>query len=207
MARTDRLCSTSRKEVPDSRASRTSWRSSSTTTGARPNESSSTISRRGRASNARASPSICCCPPESMPAGCSSLLVRAGKSSRSRSRSRRTAAAVTPDGCPEHEVLTHGQRGEDPPALGQVAQTPGRACFRWLAVESAPVEHDLTAPGPDDARDGTERGRLSGTVRPQQGDDLALTDLEFNPVQRLGGPVPCHQRPNRQQQPRLPGRR
>ena len=63
----------------------TTSRSSSTTAGARPSDSSSMISNLGSGASAWARASICCCPPDSSPAGWPARWRRIGNSSWTRS--------------------------------------------------------------------------------------------------------------------------
>ncbi len=64
-------CSTTSTVSPSfSFSSRTIRKISRTIIGARPSDGSSSISSRGRAISARATASICCSPPDSVPAGC-----------------------------------------------------------------------------------------------------------------------------------------
>jgi hypothetical protein len=78
-------CSTRITVVPPSLSARTTSRSCSTTAGAKPSESSSIITRRGRFKNAMARASICCCPPERSAAGSSSRSASTGNRSRTSS--------------------------------------------------------------------------------------------------------------------------
>ena len=74
-------CSTRMMVVPCAEMSCTIGSNCSTIAGARPSESSSIISNRGRSMNAIPSASICCWPPERFPAGSSSRFRNTGKSS------------------------------------------------------------------------------------------------------------------------------
>ena len=71
--------------------------------GARPSESSSAISSVGEVMRARASESICCSPPERLPATCRRRAARLGKNSNARSmasrRARRPCNAASPSAC------------------------------------------------------------------------------------------------------------
>src|SRR3954471_6100166 len=79
------FCSTSSTEVPAALMSRMAWNMSSTTVGASPSEGSSSSSSLGRLMRARAIATICCCPPESDPAGLCSFCFSAGNSASTRS--------------------------------------------------------------------------------------------------------------------------
>src|SRR5438309_2691547 len=77
--------------MPSRLISRTTSIRRSTTLGARPRDSSSTISSFGRAIMPRPIATICCSPPDSVPASRDSLSLRAGKRSRTRARSSGTS--------------------------------------------------------------------------------------------------------------------
>ena len=83
-------CSTSRIVVPLAWMARTISTRRPTTVGARPRLSSSIMSSRGLAMNAIPSPSICCSPPERLPAMVSVRSRRTGKYSRTCAVARRT---------------------------------------------------------------------------------------------------------------------
>ena len=96
---------------------------SCTTSGARPIDGSSSSSRRGLAISARPIASICCSPPDRLPASAVER-ARAGAETapaRARDRARcapRSRAAVGA----EFEVLAHRQRGQDRAAFGHLHQ-------------------------------------------------------------------------------------
>src|SRR5690606_3610150 len=100
---TSRFCSTSRIGTVRA-ASASASATSPTMRGARPLVGSSTRRSRLALSRARASDTICCCPPESVPARCAARCTRSGNSSAtssrrgwaSRSASRRFSATVSP---------------------------------------------------------------------------------------------------------------
>ena len=72
-------CSTRTIVVPSSAMARTMSRSCSTTVGARPSDSSSIMSSRGRDRKAWVKVSICCSPPDRLPAGSSRRSRKMGK--------------------------------------------------------------------------------------------------------------------------------
>src|SRR5688500_4048198 len=76
--------------VPAAWTARMLRKISCTTMGARPSEGSSMHSRRGSDMSARDSASICCSPPESVPAGCAARSRKRGKASIARSMSALT---------------------------------------------------------------------------------------------------------------------
>src|SRR5207253_5281082 len=78
------FCSTSRIVRPSPLIAVRLAKIAPTPTGARPSEGSSSISRRGRAISARPMATICCSPPESVPASCARRSARRGKKSNTR---------------------------------------------------------------------------------------------------------------------------
>src|SRR5216683_3047907 len=81
------FCSTRRIGMPCALISRTIWKIVSTRIGASPSEGSSSMSSFGFDMSARPIASICCSPPESVPASCVMRSLRRGKSSKTRSMS------------------------------------------------------------------------------------------------------------------------
>ncbi len=83
------FCSTTKMVVPGSLMSWMISKTWSTRTGASPIDGSSISSTFGRAIRARPMASICCSPPESVPAFCASRSLSRGNSSITRSMSSR----------------------------------------------------------------------------------------------------------------------
>ena len=73
--------------IPSSFSRTMSSNTLSTITGARPIDGSSMMMTRGRAMRARPMASICCSPPDRVPASCRTRSARRGKSSKTRARS------------------------------------------------------------------------------------------------------------------------
>ena len=86
--------------------------------GASPSDGSSSISRRGRASRARAIASCCCSPPDSLPADERYVPAQDREALEHRLDVRGDRLAIAAGDGAEQEVLGHGQRREDVPALG-----------------------------------------------------------------------------------------
>ena len=86
------FCSASSTVTPVSLTRCTALNTCSTTSGARPRLGSSSSSSCGRAMSARAMATICCCPPDRLPAGAWRFSTRAGKRSYARSSSRAVPA-------------------------------------------------------------------------------------------------------------------
>ena len=133
------------------------------------------------------SASICCWPPDRLPAGSSSRCAEDREelegpgSTRPRSPPGRPAAQ--PAGQPQ--VLAHGQRREHALAAGHLDDAAGGDLVRRGVGDVAPVEDDRAAVGLDQPGDGLEQRRLAGAVGAEQGDDLALADLEVDAEQHL----------------------
>ena len=134
--------------------------------------------------SARASASICCSPPLSVPAGWSRrspsqrevARARAPSSSRRRRRSRR--------------VYAPSRRFSATVSSASVPRPSGTCAIPSRAIASGerpamllPAKRDPAA-APDRARDRAQRRRLAGAVRAEDRDDLALVDRERDAVQR-----------------------
>ena len=134
-------CSTTSTVSPSSSFScRTIRKNSRTIIGARPSEGSSRSSSRGRLISARPSASICCSPPESVPARWPPRSVIHGKYSAIAldvGLHRAVAARVRA----EPEVLRHGEVDERAAPLGHV-RDPGLRGRLRPTLELLPVELD-----------------------------------------------------------------
>ena len=172
--------------VPCAAMSRTIGSSCSTIAGARPSDSSSIMSRRGFSMNAMPSASICCWPPERLPAGSSSRFRRMGKSSSTwfcRFGHQLLVVAVQPTR--EPEVLRDGQRREHAVAAGHLHHAASGDLVRRCVRHVATIEHDRAVRRLDETGDRLQQGRLPRAVRAEQRDDLALVDLEVHAEQDL----------------------
>src|SRR5438067_225037 len=96
------------------------------------------------------------------------------RASTSSSASR--ASVIGPEvGLDQRRVALHlARRGARDPAADDAV--------RRRAQQAAPVEDDLAVVRPVEPRDQVEDRRLAGAVRPDQPDDLALTDVERDVV-------------------------
>ena len=124
----------------------------------------------------RASASICCSPPESVPA---SWLRRC-------SRRGNTAAAML-DGASVHrarrleaQVVGHAEGGEDPPALGHVADAGLGQLVGRVPGHVGAVEEDPARARPEQPRHHPEQCRLAGAVRAEQGDHRTVGHDEIH---------------------------
>ncbi len=103
-----------------------------------------------------------------------------GKSSRTRSWSAAIAVLVVAQERPEVEVLLDGHPREDPPALRASGRCPA-ATISWPGhrlSRSCPRRSSVPVLRPDQPGDRPQRRRLAGAVGADQGDDLALRDLQ-----------------------------
>src|SRR5919109_3560193 len=99
-------------------------------------------------------------------------------------------AAVPPGrGRADPQVLGHREPGEDPPALGREADAAADDLLGRQVADLAPVELDRAAARAVEPDDRHERRRLSGAVRSDQGDDLALADAKVDVPHRDDRPV------------------
>src|ERR671910_427116 len=179
-------CSTRITVVPWSRSDRTIPSSCPTTDGASPSDSSSIISRRGLLTNAMLSVSICCWPPDRLPAGSSSRSRRMGNMPSTCSMSAATPPPRHFWVQPARRRLSATVRWVNTPWPPGTAATPRPATFGGGGVgHVAPVKPHGTAAGLHQARHSLEQRRLAGAVGAEEGHDLALVDLEVDPEQHL----------------------
>ena len=159
---------------------------SRTISGARPSDGSSSISSFGLPINARASASICCSPPESVPARCSPPLADP-REVVGHAVDVALQRAVPAGVGAELEVLDHGELRERAAPFRDVRDPRLRDRLR-AAAQRLPLEDDLAAPshGP---RHGAERRRLARSVRAEDGDDRALWHRDRDSAQGLHRPV------------------
>ena len=193
-------CSTRMIVVPWSRSAARSRAAGSTTAGARPSDSSSIISSRGLAMNAMPSVSICCWPPDRLPAGSSQPLAQDGEELEHLLGALRdlvVSVALEPAG--EPEVLGDGERREHALAAGHLRHAAAGDLVGRRVGHVAAVEDDRAAARLDEAGDRLQQRRLPGAVGAEQGDDLALVDLEVDAEQHLHAVVVHVDAPHEQQ--------
>ncbi len=89
----------------------------------------------------------------------------------------------------EPQVLLDGQLDEGSAALGDVRDPEPRDRVGAGASAERTAAEDDRPLAADGAGDGAQRRRLAGAVGAEDGDDLALADLEADAVERLDGPV------------------
>ena len=90
------------------------------------------------------------------------------------------------------QVVLDGEFGERAASLRDVLEAPPHDVGRALADELLAAQLDA-ARGLDHARHRPQRGGLAGTVGTEDHDDLAVVDMEVEPVQHLDRPVPAAQ--------------
>src|SRR5438067_5097022 len=82
----------------------------------------------------------------------------------------------------DQHMLEHRHRAEQLDVLEGARDPAADDAVRRRAQQAAPVEDDLAVVRPVEPRDQVEDRRLAGAVRPDQPDDLALTDVERDAV-------------------------
>ena len=138
----------------------------------------------------RARASICCSPPDRVPAGWSSRSASSGKRSTASSRAVLAFEPVPAHGvAADAEVLAHGEAAEGHLAPHQqgdalVDDLLGLEIGAVGAVDADDPPVGVLQPG-----HGPEQCRLAGTVGAEQGQDLPLFDLEVDVEQHLVGAV------------------
>src|SRR5205085_809764 len=86
------------------------------------------------------------------------------------------------------QVLFGGEVQEGAAPVRHMRDAAAHDVFRWLAVDALTAQRDL-ALRLDHAADGTQRCRLAGAVRAQDGGDAALAHVEVHAVQHARGAV------------------
>ncbi len=88
------------------------------------------------------------------------------------------------------QVLVDGQRAEHALPARHLADAEHGDLVGWRVGDVAAVEHDRAAVRLDDAADRLQQRALARAVRAEQGDDLALLDIDVDPEQHLPAGVP-----------------
>ena len=185
-------CSTRMIVVPWAWISRTMRRSCSTMVGARPSDSSSMISSRGRATKAMPTASCWASPPERLPASCFQRSRRRGNSSRT----RWVRSSITFGSSFLSKRNVPHWKCSSTVSVGKIALPPGTTMMPIFEVVTAsamvmswPSKVMVPAHGRSQAGDRLEDRRLAGAVGAQQGDDLAFVDLHVDAEQDLDAAV------------------
>ena len=87
------------------------------------------------------------------------------------------------------EVFEDGQVGKNHPTLGRLRQPAGDDLVRGESLDIRALEDNLTGGGFEDAGDGAEGRCFSGAVRTNERDDLALGDIQGDPVEGPDGAI------------------
>lgn len=91
--------------------------------------------------------------------------------------------------CAHGEIFRHGHAREHLPSLRHVRKAHGDDAAGVGLAQIVPVIDDRAALDRHEAGDGVQRGGLSGTVGPDERDDLAVVDLHADAAQRLHSAV------------------
>ena len=132
----------------------------------------------GDVMRARATASICCSPPERLPASCLRRFASTGKYSNIRSMSLLICLLVGAPVGPHLEVVEHAHGGEDEPPFRDVSYAEADHLVRRQAVDPPAEKGDLAGDRVDQPGDGAQERALACTVRADEGHDLALVHGE-----------------------------
>ena len=155
----------------------------STRIGARPMEGSSISSTFGLAISARPIATICCSPPDSVPAFCLRRSRTRGNVSSTRSRSSLDRGAIGALVRPQLEVLRHRHVAEQPPVLRHHRDAPANDLRRRQTADRLAAEQDLPLARRHEAEDRLQRRGLAAGVAAQQAHHLARVDLDVHVAQ------------------------
>ena len=131
---------------------------------------------------------ICCWPPDSVPAGASSLASTAGNSAHFRER-----LCAPPAGdaavAAELEVLAHGQCREKAPALRHEGDAVIAKAMSGHAGEGCAVDAQVAARVAVHPADGIDERRLAGAIRADDDHQRAGADCQVDPVDGRRGAI------------------
>jgi hypothetical protein len=134
--------------------------------------------------SARPTASICCSPPERLPARCFCRSARTGNSAKTRARrprGRQEGAHL--------EIVGHRERREDAPAFGDVGDAVRDHLVGRPAADRRALEGDLARARRDQAGDHAQQRGLAGAVRPDHGHRLAGPHGEGDVPERREGAI------------------
>ena len=172
--------------MPCALISRTMSKIRSTKIGASPIDGSSSISSFGLAISARPIATICCSPPESVPACCDLRSARRGKERVDTLEvALHLLVAARALERAHLQVLEHAHPREEPPPLGRLRDPELHDLVRGPIRDLLALEADRSPPRAVEAVDRAERRRLAGAVRADQRDDLALPDVDRDALERF----------------------
>ena len=153
----------------------------STRIGASPIDGSSISSSFGRDISARPIATICCSPPDSVPASCERRSMQ--------QREQLVDPVEVLLGAPAAqvgahlEVLEHRHRREQPAVLRDDREAAADAVARRPRGDVLAVDAHGAVARPDDAEDRLQRRRLARRVAAEQADELARLDRDRQPLQ------------------------
>ena len=78
-----------------------------------------------------------------------------------------------------------GEIAEEPDVLERPREPGARDAMRRQPGERAVVEIDVAGGGPNDSGDAVDERRLSGAIRPDDGEDLALLEVQAHTGERM----------------------
>ena len=156
-----------------------------TIVGASPSDGSSNMTSSGAPIRQRPIASICCSPPDSVPAACPARSASTGNSANTRSRFLRASGARARQHRAHVEILGDRERRKHLAAFGHLADAEIADAMAFPAGDVGAAELDAAARRAVHAGDGADQRGLAGAVRADDGDDRALGDLERHVVERL----------------------
>ncbi len=172
--------------MPASRTCSSVPASASTTVGPRPADGSSRISARGSVIRARAITSICCSPPDSVPASWARSVGEPREEGVGALATFGDERAVAADAVrAEVEVLVDAEAAEHAPSRRDVAQAVGGDPIRRRAREVIARERHGPAARALEPGDGLHRGGPARVVAGER-DDLARADGDRQPLHARG---------------------
>ena len=142
--------------------------------------------------------SICCSPPDRVPAPLVPALLEPGKESEAVREVVRARTAGPAVGA-QNQVFLHAHPAEHLTPLGHERDAATDQVLGFDRGDVLILERDDAAPRGQQSRDGLHERGLAGAVGADDRDDFALGDMDRYPVQRPDGTVVDADVPRRQQ--------
>ena len=152
-------------------------------------EGSSSSSTLGRLISARPMASICCSPPDMVPASWSLRSCRRGKMVNTLSMSASDVGLVVADVGAHLQVFGDGHAGEHAAAFGHHGQALLDQVPGTLAPDALAQVFDVAIVDRQDAGDGLHGGGLAGAVGADQRDQFAFAHFEIHALDGLDAAV------------------
>ena len=133
--------------------------------------------------------SICCSPPDSVPALLRLTLLEPWEESVDPFVVGEDRRLVGARERAHLQVLVDRHPAEDPTTFRRLADPELDDLVRLPVIDPLAAEGDLALPRPEEPGDRPKRRRLAGTVRSDERDDLTLVDRERHATQRMDRPV------------------